>query len=81
VQISKCTALDFSPVLERRDVNQLNGSEAIANATLIRLNAERGTQLEELGRQTKILVDRLKERTPTTSTQATGSEDVPLTGS
>lgn len=71
----------FLPILERRAVNRFRGSEAIANATLIRLNAERGTQLEELGRLTNLLVNKFKERTPTASTEATGNEDVPLTGS
>ena len=61
-------------------MNRLNGSEFIANATLIRLVAERVAQLDELGKQTRILVDGLSGRTVQATTAETGDDHVPDSG-
>ena len=62
-------------------MNRFSGSEFIANATLIRLNAERGAQLEELGRQTNFLVNGFKDGTFQETYEAMGNSHVPIAGS
>jgi hypothetical protein len=49
------------------------------NATLIRLNAQRGAALEELGKQTRFLLDRICKRIDQESLKETGNKHVPDT--
>ena len=55
-------------------------SEFIDNATLIRMRAEGGIQLEELGKQTNILVEAFRLRHRQKTTEPKGNEHVPIAG-
>ena len=62
-------------------MNRFSGAEFIAHATLMRLNAERGAQLEELGKQTNALVKEIEGDLVIENTDVTGDDNVPIAGS
>lgn len=52
------------------------GQDFRDNAAFIRLNAQRGADLEELGKQTRFLLDRICKRMDQESTLETGNKYV-----
>ena len=58
-------------------MRHLMDSEFIDNATLIRMRAEGGIRLEELGKQTNILVKAFRLRLRQAKTEAKGDDHVP----
>jgi hypothetical protein len=61
-------------------MNGTSGSAFVANATYIRLNAERGAQLEVLGSRVCLLAEVVLRRMLRESTQAKGNGHVPGVG-
>ena len=63
------------------DMCHLWDSEFIDNATLIRMRAEGGIRLEELGKQTNILVKAFRLKHLQATTETMGNDHVSSAGS